>query len=243
VDAVEPPTTDEFRLGDCVWVSGVKKGTTAFIGETQFAPGVWAGILLDEPIGKNDGRVNGVRYFACQPLHGIFAKLNALTSRPIDTTSGSDKVPVSADVLKPSDAGSDGVGSSVSGQSDCKERVQASNEDTLPAAATVSRPSKLQAPSSRSSGLARLSRSSGNASSSSSSLSQTAAAANQLQSETDNVAGSLSALKVGDRVVVGGNKAGTLRYFGTTHFAKGEWAGIELDEPVGKNDGSVESKR
>lgn len=40
-----------------------------------------------------------------------------------------------------------------------------------------------------------------------------------------------------------GMKAGVLRYLGETEFAKGDWAGIELDEPVGKNDGSVAGKR
>ncbi|XP_077869503.1 CAP-Gly domain-containing linker protein 3-like [Saccoglossus kowalevskii] len=46
-------------------------------------------------------------------------------------------------------------------------------------------------------------------------------------------------LKLGDQVMVGGIKLGTLRYCGTTQFATGQWAGIELDEPEGKNDGSV----
>ena len=254
VDTVHPAITDEFKLGDCVWVSGVKKGTIAFIGETQFAPGVWAGILLDEPIGKNDGSVNGVRYFACQPLCGIFAKLSTLTSHPVDSSSVPHKVPVAADVSKSLDTASDVAGSSDSqplqdGQSDGS---QANNEGTTRAGAGTGRASKLPATSSRPSGLARLSRSTGTASSSNSSLSQTAATTNQSQSEAaaaadvstgNKTAGSPHALKVGERVVIGGNKAGTLRYFGTTHFAKGEWAGIELDEPVGKNDGSVEGKR
>lgn len=55
-----------------------------------------------------------------------------------------------------------------------------------------------------------------------------------------------SKLRVGDRITVsslGGLKPGTLRYIGETDFAKGEWAGIELDEPTGKNDGSVAGKR
>lgn len=46
-------------------------------------------------------------------------------------------------------------------------------------------------------------------------------------------------LQVGDRVLVGGTKLGTLRYCGTTDFATGVWAGVALDSADGKNDGSV----
>ena len=45
-----------------------------FIGETQFATGQWVGIALDKPEGKNDGTVNGVQYFGCKDLHGLFVK-------------------------------------------------------------------------------------------------------------------------------------------------------------------------
>lgn len=46
--------TDSFIIGDRVWVGGTKPGAIAYIGETQFAPGEWAGIVLDEPIGMKD---------------------------------------------------------------------------------------------------------------------------------------------------------------------------------------------
>ncbi|MEE6473639.1 hypothetical protein FKM82_010116 [Ascaphus truei] len=46
-------------------------------------------------------------------------------------------------------------------------------------------------------------------------------------------------LKLGDRVLIAGQKVGTLRFCGPTEFALGQWAGIEMDEAEGKNDGSV----
>ncbi|CAL8113852.1 unnamed protein product [Orchesella dallaii] len=50
-------------------------------------------------------------------------------------------------------------------------------------------------------------------------------------------------LKVGERVIVassvGETKTGILRYLGCVEFADGEWAGIELFHPLGKNDGTV----
>ena len=55
------------------------------------------------------------------------------------------------------------------------------------------------------------------------------------------------AIKIGSRVVIqssdGNVKIGILRYLGTTDFAKGDWAGVELGEKLGKNDGSVGGKR
>ena len=46
-----------------MWVGGSKPGRIDFLGETKFAPGEWAGVVLDEPVGKNDGSVGGVSYF------------------------------------------------------------------------------------------------------------------------------------------------------------------------------------
>lgn len=70
---------EQFKIGDRVWVNGNKPGVIQFLGETQFAPGQWAGIVLDESIGKNDGSVSGVRYFECEPLKGIFTRPSKLS--------------------------------------------------------------------------------------------------------------------------------------------------------------------
>ena len=76
--------TDSFIIGMNVYVDGVKPGRIQFIGETKFWPGEWAGVFLDEPIGKNDGSVMSTRYFTCEPRHGVFSRLYRLTREPID---------------------------------------------------------------------------------------------------------------------------------------------------------------
>lgn len=53
---------------------------------------------------------------------------------------------------------------------------------------------------------------------------------------------SLSSKDLGERVIVLGEKRGFLRFIGPTHFESGEWCGIELDLPEGKNDGRVEGE-
>lgn len=49
-------------------------GTVRFLGETEFAPDLWAGIQLDLPVGKNDGSIHGRAYFHCQYNHGLFVR-------------------------------------------------------------------------------------------------------------------------------------------------------------------------
>lgn len=69
-------------------MGGQRSGHIAYIGETHFAPGDWAGIVLDEPSGKNDGCVSGKRYFQCEPKRGIFSRLTRLTREPLSGTGG-----------------------------------------------------------------------------------------------------------------------------------------------------------
>uniref|UniRef100_A0A3B4G1B9 CAP-Gly domain containing linker protein 2 n=1 Tax=Pundamilia nyererei TaxID=303518 RepID=A0A3B4G1B9_9CICH len=106
----------DYTVGEQVWVNGVKPGVIAYLGETQFAPGQWAGVILNDLVGKNDGslvhRFSFPRCICCPAVYGV-----------------------------------------------------------------------------------------------------------------------------------GGSKMGVIRYMGETDFAKGEWCGVELDEPLGKNDGAVAGTR
>lgn len=51
-----------------------KVGIVKFVGTTHFKPGLWVGVELDTPSGKNDGSVNGVSYFTCKSKFGIFVR-------------------------------------------------------------------------------------------------------------------------------------------------------------------------
>ncbi|OGM41426.1 dynactin [Aspergillus bombycis] len=54
--------------------------TVRFAGTTHFAAGDWVGIELDEPTGKNDGAVQGERYFDCEFGYGMFVRPTAIAA-------------------------------------------------------------------------------------------------------------------------------------------------------------------
>ncbi|XP_055680972.1 restin homolog isoform X18 [Lutzomyia longipalpis] len=172
--------TDSFIIGQRVWVGGVRPGHIAYIGETHFAPGDWAGVVLDEPSGKNDGCVSGKRYFQCEPKRGIFSRLTRLTREPLLTADSTDDL-----YRSPS-------------------RTPASP------VRTISPPSSVR------------------------------------NSVTPSRTGTKGGMHVGDRVIVSsgfGSRPGVLKYIGETSFAPGNWCGVELDDPTGKNNGSVDGIR
>ena len=69
----EDLTSAPFLVGQRVIVGNTVEGVVRYYGETAFASGVWVGVELDAPRGKNDGAVAGHRYFSCLPRYGVFA--------------------------------------------------------------------------------------------------------------------------------------------------------------------------
>uniref|UniRef100_A0A8C8H766 CAP-Gly domain-containing protein n=1 Tax=Oncorhynchus tshawytscha TaxID=74940 RepID=A0A8C8H766_ONCTS len=195
---------ENFQVGERVWVNGNKPGVVQFLGEAQFAPGQWAGIVLDEPIGKNDGSVAGVCYFQCEALKGIFTRPSKL-SYTEGEANGTQTAP-----------------SSRAGSPTPSTASLASHTPSVKKASTAM-PATPTIPASN--------------------LARTNSESISNLSDTSSVKKGERELKNGDRVLVGGTKAGVVRFLGETDFAKGEWCGVELDEPLGKNDGAVAGTR
>nr|ADD24033.1 CAP-Gly domain-containing linker protein 1 [Lepeophtheirus salmonis] len=81
VDEEEIMSTCNLRLPEWMIIGEIvtirpnfASGSIAFLGTTEFASGLWVGIVLDSSIGKNDGSVKGVRYFNCPHKRGVFVR-------------------------------------------------------------------------------------------------------------------------------------------------------------------------
>ncbi|GAA5882052.1 hypothetical protein JCM3774_005123 [Rhodotorula dairenensis] len=59
-----------------------RRGTVRFVGPTEFGAkdaSIWVGVEWDEPVGKNDGTVDGKRYFLTGPLRASFVRPDKVT--------------------------------------------------------------------------------------------------------------------------------------------------------------------
>ncbi|XP_058691463.1 CAP-Gly domain-containing linker protein 4 isoform X3 [Poecile atricapillus] len=213
------------KLGDRVVIAGQKVGTLRFCGTTEFASGQWAGVELDEPEGKNNGSVGKVQYFKCAPKRGIFAPLSKISkasdhkksslrsssvrSSPLVKSKKVDVTHVTSKV----NSGFPGYSSSSSSTTSLEGKRNYSKKRNSTSSSKKALTRVSSASSKISAGL----------------YSSPTTRKNALEGE----------IQVGDRVLVVGQRTGTVRFCGTTKFAPGFWCGIELDKPHGKNDGSV----
>ncbi|TKS87264.1 Dynactin subunit 1 150 kDa dynein-associated polypeptide DAP-150 [Collichthys lucidus] len=143
------------KVGSLVEVIGKgQRGTVAYIGNTLFASGKWVGVILDEAKGKNDGTVQGKRYFTCEENHGIFVRQSQiqLVDDGADTTSpetpepGTGKVPrreiqetPKSTKLQPSRPAAAGKGAA-SGSASASAGEMSSSEPSTPAQTPLAAP-------------------------------------------------------------------------------------------------------
>lgn len=64
----------ELRVGQKVELQDGRIAKVHFVGNALFAAGEWLGVELEDASGKNDGSVQGQRYFDCKPDHGMFVR-------------------------------------------------------------------------------------------------------------------------------------------------------------------------
>ncbi|XP_028250810.1 CAP-Gly domain-containing linker protein 4 isoform X2 [Parambassis ranga] len=258
------------RLGDCVVIAGQKVGTLRFCGSTEFSGGLWAGVELDKPEGKNDGSVAGVQYFTCRIKHGIFAPLSKI-SKPMEKhktsgmkTSTPIRPPRRIDLSRVTSKINTGLSPSVKKTTDKQKSPPASNQGTEGDASVIKTGILSRSLSSSSSSLdsrhnpgarprpmlrqrlpARQRRERVSPiprTTPSPALRSSSGTSARFRSRTPSGSSSLCEapeMRLGERVLVVGQRTGVVKFYGKTSFAPGLWLGIELDNPSGKNDGSV----
>ncbi|XP_042244067.1 CAP-Gly domain-containing linker protein 4-like isoform X3 [Thunnus thynnus] len=262
------------RLGDRVVIAGQKVGTLRFCGSTEFSGGLWAGVELDKPEGKNDGSVAGVQYFTCRIKHGIFAPLSKI-SKPLErhkTSSTKTSTPIRPprriDLSRITSKINTGLSPSVKKTPDNQKSPPGPNQGTEGGASVTKTGVLSRSLSSSSSSLdsrhgpgarprplprqrlparqrrERVSLSPRTTPSPAlrSSPCTTSLTPGGPRSRTPSASSSVCEgpeVRLGERVLVVGQRTGVVQFCGKTSFAPGLWLGIELDKPSGKNDGSV----
>lgn len=86
----------DFKPGQIVQLNDGRKATVRFAGQTSFQVGEWIGVELDDKTGKNDGSVQGQRYFDCPMGYGMFVKpmmATIIAQPPPPTKPGVKKPP------------------------------------------------------------------------------------------------------------------------------------------------------
>lgn len=72
-----PETIEGIEAGmRCEVAPGARRGVVMFTGEVDGLKGGgnWVGVKLDEPLGKSDGTIKGIKVFECPATFGCFAR-------------------------------------------------------------------------------------------------------------------------------------------------------------------------
>nr|CAH8861571.1 unnamed protein product [Trichobilharzia regenti] len=209
------------QLGDRVLVAGQRRGILRFIGETQFAPGVWYGVELEQPVGKNNGSINGVRYFDCAVGHGIFAPVNRIQKLPSRSNTPNPHCATMAnrrDTLMSTSYHSEMADGGYSASRSFSRTPWSSTTSPMIGRAVIGRPPLPTE------------------------LMNALKAVGRMPTTESTADEPVFYLAEGMQVLCAG-EIGIVRYIGPITFADGIWLGIELRKPRGRHDGCVAGKR
>lgn len=132
------------KVGQTVQLADGRVGIVRYVGQTEFADGDWVGVELDSFDGKNDGSVQGQRYFECEPARGMFLRPSAAVviqqaPAPAPRANGAaTKKPA-----RPSSVGGPGLGRRLSTVPDAGAGKRMSINAASPSPVTRSRPSSM----------------------------------------------------------------------------------------------------
>ncbi|KAF2847726.1 hypothetical protein T440DRAFT_186579 [Plenodomus tracheiphilus IPT5] len=87
----------QFKIGQTVETSAGQRGLVRYVGPLHFAEGIYIGIELSTPDGKNNGSVRGQEYFSCANDHGLFIKSTA----PLRVVAAARPAPARATRTRP----------------------------------------------------------------------------------------------------------------------------------------------
>lgn len=249
-----------YVVGDRVFVDGFRPGSVAYFGDLEFSSGDWVGVVLDAPTGNHDGRVHGRAYFQCAPRHGLFVRPHRVHRMPdsaLGSSASSSRVSTPADLRKWTRTVS-ALSSSPSPRDSpyyYDEDYRRASNYTVGRRAPTIKSLEQQLNSIKRNQSPPFTRSRSVNERDSVFAFRPSREPLSYGGHQDNTGGRTSVdfssepPRVGDQVQVKPDSTrdytvtGTLRYLGETAFATGEWAGLELDEPLGRNDGSVLGQR
>ncbi|KAH8601889.1 dynein associated protein-domain-containing protein [Bisporella sp. PMI_857] len=141
----------EFSNGQVVQLADGRLATIRYVGLAHFQHGTWIGVELGDYSGKNDGSVQGERYFTCEDGRGMFVRPAAVSlieqSPPALPAQPEPPTKPAAIPLKkttrPSSVVSTAAGRRLSSVPDVGAAKRVSMNSTSPSPVTRSRPSSM----------------------------------------------------------------------------------------------------
>ncbi len=181
------------------------------------------GVELDEPRGKHDGMVKGIRFFQCAPNRGVMTRVNSVNLVPPKQPAGQPPQQQPAPARQ---------------RSRSVHRSEPAQQPQQP----QQQPASHQQQTHREGLAAFRAALDATAHKSDSTASPAAAAATAASGAAQS-----ASLRLESRVVVWHDTddpaVGTVKYIGPFGSSQDVWVGIELDEQRGRHDGTIDGQR